>query len=72
MPHTERKRVPDHRSDVRISPPGSSCPSQGHGMSEAERREREGDETTQTGMEELYQRQCGSRSEQMRPAETVK
>ena len=66
MPHTERKRVPDHRSDVRISPPGSFCPSQGHGMSEyprlSEESEKESrDETTQTGMEELYQQQCGSR-----------
>ena len=67
MPVRERKRVPDHRSDVlKVSLP------QGHPahprnkenpmLSEDSEKESR-DEATRRGMEALYQRQCGSRSE---------
>ena len=67
MPDRERKRVPDHRSDVlKVSLP------QGHPahprnkenpmLSEDSEKESR-DEATRRGMEALYQRQCGSRSE---------
>ena len=50
----------------RISPTGASCPSQEHGLSKyprlSEESEKESrDEATPRGMEELYQRQYGSR-----------
>ena len=65
--HTETE---SSRSQVqcieRISLPGPSCPHWEHGISEykrlSEEREKESrDEASQRGMEELYQRQCGSR-----------
>ena len=69
MPDRQGKRVTDHRSDVlKGSIPRVFLAILGTRktrMFEAERREREGensrDEATQRGMEELYQRQCGSR-----------
>ena len=60
MPDRERKTVPDDRSEE------SSCAPLGHGKSEYlrlnEENEKENrDGATRTGIEELYQRQCGSR-----------
>ena len=60
MPDRERKRVPEHRSDVpkgRISAPGSSCQSWEHGRCEyprlSEESEKEsGDEAAQRGLQE--------------------
>ena len=57
MPDRERKRVPEHRSDVpkgRISPPGPSCQSWEHGRCEyprlREKSEKESrDEATHRG-----------------------
>ena len=58
MPDRERKRE-------RISPQESSCTPLGHGTSQHLRLNKENEkqnrgEATQGGMEELYQRQCGS------------
>ena len=68
MPERERKKAPDHRSGVLkdLSFPGSSYPSSERLISEyprlSEESEKEcGDKATQKGMEELYQKQYGSR-----------
>ena len=66
MPDRERKRVPDHGSDVfEGSLPQGPTTYPRNGMSECQRLSEESekdsrDEVTQRGIEELYQRQCGS------------
>ena len=64
-PDRERKRVPDHRSDalkgsVPQGPPAHPRTSKYPRLSEESEKESR-DETTQRGVEELYQRQGGSR-----------
>ena len=64
-PDRERKRVPDHRSDalkgsVPQGPPAHPRNTEYPRLSEESEKESR-DETTQRGMEELYQRQVGSR-----------
>ena len=68
MPDRERKRVADDRSEVLIRSPQESTPahpwdtkkSEYLRMNEENEKENK-DEATQRGIEELYQRQCGSR-----------
>ena len=61
MPDRERKRVPDHRSDVLKGSllPGSSCPFQEYGISEYPRLNEESEKesragATQSGIDEPY------------------
>ena len=66
----KRKRVPDHWSDVLKGslPQGPSAHPRNtenasiRGLGEESEKESR-DETIQRGMEEMYQRQCGSRGE---------
>ena len=61
MPDRERTGVPEHRSNVLKGslPQGPSA----HPRNAAESEKGSRDEATQKDMEELYQRQCGSRVE---------
>ena len=65
MPDKKRKRVPEHRSNVLKGslPQGPSAhPRNAEYPRLSEESEKESrDEVTQRGMEELYQKQCGSR-----------
>ena len=65
MPDRERKRVPDHRSDVLKGsllqgPLAHPWNTEYLRLSEESGKESR-DKATQRGMEVLYQRQCGSR-----------
>ena len=65
MPDRERKRVPDHRSDVLKGslpqcPPAHPRNTENLRLSDESKKEST-DEATQRDTEELYQRQCGSR-----------
>ena len=65
MPDREKKRVPDHRSDVlkgSLLQGPLAHPWNTEYLRLSEESEKESrDKATQRGMEVLYQRQCGSR-----------